>query len=40
MMAPIGKPAPELPPEVVRDTADKYFEAFRRITGGEVRLWP
>lgn len=26
-------PAPELPPEVVRQTAEKYREAYRRITG-------
>ncbi len=32
-------PAPELPPDVVEKTAEKYMEAFRRITGEEVRLW-
>lgn len=29
-------PAPELPPEVVERTAEKYREAFRRLTGREV----
>jgi phosphoribosylaminoimidazole-succinocarboxamide synthase len=30
-------PAPELPPEVVRGTADRYAEAYRRLTGLELR---
>ena len=30
-------PAPELPPEVVQRTADKYREAYRRITGEAVQ---
>jgi phosphoribosylaminoimidazole-succinocarboxamide synthase len=30
-------PAPELPPEVVANTAERYREAFRRLTGGELR---
>lgn len=29
-------PAPELPPEVVRDTAQRYREAYRRLTGKEL----
>ena len=29
---------PELPPDVVRGTLDRYVEAFRRITGGEPEL--
>jgi phosphoribosylaminoimidazole-succinocarboxamide synthase len=29
-------PAPELPPEVVRGTRDRYREAFRRLTGREL----
>jgi phosphoribosylaminoimidazole-succinocarboxamide synthase len=29
-------PAPELPPEVVEGTADRYREAFRRLTGREL----
>jgi len=29
-------PAPTLPPDVVRHTADKYREAYRRITGEEL----
>jgi phosphoribosylaminoimidazole-succinocarboxamide synthase len=33
-------PPPELPPDVVERTAEKYREAYRRLTGGEVRLWP
>ncbi|MFP5287901.1 MAG: phosphoribosylaminoimidazolesuccinocarboxamide synthase [Thermoanaerobaculia bacterium] len=31
-------PPPELPPEVVRGTLDRYVEAFRRITGREPEL--
>jgi phosphoribosylaminoimidazole-succinocarboxamide synthase len=31
-------PPPELPPEVVRGTLERYVEAFRRITGGEPEL--
>jgi phosphoribosylaminoimidazole-succinocarboxamide synthase len=31
-------PPPELPPEVVKGTRDRYVEAFRRITGGEPEL--
>jgi phosphoribosylaminoimidazole-succinocarboxamide synthase len=30
-------PPPELPPEVVRGTADRYAEAYRRLTDQEVR---
>jgi len=30
-----GSPPPELPPEVVEGTRERYFEAFRRITGRE-----
>ena len=30
-------PAPELPDEVVRGTAERYKEAYRRLTGQEVR---
>ena len=33
-------PAPALPPEVVQRTTEKYMEAYRGITGLEVRLWP
>ena len=29
-------PAPELPPEVVERTAEKYREAFQRLTGREL----
>ncbi|MDY6893025.1 MAG: phosphoribosylaminoimidazolesuccinocarboxamide synthase [Chloroflexota bacterium] len=29
-------PAPELPPEIVEDTAGRYREAYRRLTGKEV----
>ncbi|MDO8615673.1 MAG: phosphoribosylaminoimidazolesuccinocarboxamide synthase [Dehalococcoidia bacterium] len=29
-------PAPELPPEIVEQTAEKYREAFRRLTGREL----
>jgi len=29
-------PAPELPAEVVAHTAEKYREAFRRITGADL----
>ncbi len=29
-------PAPELPPEVVQDTAQRYREAYRRLTGREL----
>lgn len=31
-------PPPELPPEVVTGTRDRYIEAFRKITGQEPRL--
>jgi phosphoribosylaminoimidazole-succinocarboxamide synthase len=31
-------PPPELPPEVVQGTLDRYVEAFRRITGREPKL--
>lgn len=31
-------PPPELPPEVVAGTRDRYLEAFRKITGGEPEL--
>jgi phosphoribosylaminoimidazole-succinocarboxamide synthase len=30
-------PAPELPDEVVQGTSDRYKEAYRRLTGEEVR---
>ncbi len=29
-------PAPDLPPEVVRATSDRYLEAYRRVTGEEL----
>jgi phosphoribosylaminoimidazole-succinocarboxamide synthase len=29
-------PAPELPPDVVADTRNRYREAYRRLTGGEL----
>jgi len=29
-------PAPELPPDVVAKTREKYVEAFRRLTGREL----
>ncbi len=29
-------PAPELPPEVVRNTSERYIEAYRRLTGLEL----
>ena len=29
-------PGPELPPEIAEKTADKYREAFRQLTGGEL----
>lgn len=29
-------PAPELPPEVVASTSERYREAYRRLTGGEL----
>ena len=29
-------PAPELPPEVVAKTSEKYLEAYRRLTGKEL----
>ncbi len=31
-------PAPELPDDIVERTAEKYREAYRRVTGAEVRL--
>jgi len=31
-------PAPELPPDVVEGTLDRYREAYRQLTGDEVRL--
>jgi phosphoribosylaminoimidazole-succinocarboxamide synthase len=31
-------PAPHLPPEVVAETAERYREAYRRLTGDEPRL--
>lgn len=31
-------PAPHLPGEVIKGTSDKYLEAFRRITGEELRV--
>jgi phosphoribosylaminoimidazole-succinocarboxamide synthase len=31
-------PAPELPPEVVEGTLDRYREAYRQLTGDEIRL--
>src|SRR5262249_46296432 len=31
-------PAPELPPDVVANTRDKYIEAFRQLTGAEPAL--
>jgi phosphoribosylaminoimidazole-succinocarboxamide synthase len=31
-------PAPPLPPEVVEGTREKYFEAFRKITGQEPEI--
>ena len=30
-------PPPELPPEVVRGTSERYAEAYRRLTGQEIR---
>ena len=30
-------PAPELPPDVVQGTAERYKEAYRLLTGQEVR---
>ncbi len=30
-------PAPPLPPEIVRATADRYFEAYQLLTGSKVR---
>ncbi len=32
-------PAPNLPTEIIQRTADKYTEAFRRITGAKVLPW-
>jgi phosphoribosylaminoimidazole-succinocarboxamide synthase len=29
-------PAPELPPEIVAQTRDKYLEAYRRLVGEEL----
>jgi phosphoribosylaminoimidazole-succinocarboxamide synthase len=29
-------PAPQLPPDVVQKTAEKYREAYRRMTGREL----
>jgi phosphoribosylaminoimidazole-succinocarboxamide synthase len=29
-------PGPELPPDIVENTAEKYREAYRRITGREL----
>ena len=31
-------PAPELPQEVVEKTREKYLEAFRQLTGSELRV--
>ncbi|BCW97473.1 MAG: phosphoribosylaminoimidazole-succinocarboxamide synthase [Armatimonadota bacterium] len=31
-------PAPELPPDVVRNTTERYLEAYRRITGRELQV--
>jgi phosphoribosylaminoimidazole-succinocarboxamide synthase len=31
-------PAPELPPDVVQGTLDRYREAYRRLTGAEIQL--
>ena len=31
-------PGPELPQEIVGATADRYLEAYRRLTGGELRV--
>ena len=31
-------PAPELPPDVVRGTTERYLEAYRRITGRELQV--
>ncbi|HUP59696.1 MAG TPA: phosphoribosylaminoimidazolesuccinocarboxamide synthase [Thermoanaerobaculia bacterium] len=31
-------PAPELPPEVVSKTLEKYLDAYRQLTGGELRV--
>ena len=31
-------PAPELPPDVVEGTLDRYREAYRRLTGDEIQL--
>ena len=30
-------PAPQLPPDVVQKTSEKYIEAFQRLTGGNLR---
>jgi phosphoribosylaminoimidazole-succinocarboxamide synthase len=32
-------PAPELPPEVVAGTRNRYLEAYRRITGRDISAW-
>ena len=31
-------PAPELPPEVVEGTLERYREAYRRLTGADIEL--
>ncbi len=31
-------PAPELPPEIVKETSERYQEAYRRLTGKELKL--
>ncbi len=31
-------PPPKLPPEVVKATSDRYLEAYRRLTGGELKV--
>ena len=31
-------PAPELPPEVVQGTLDRYREAYRQLTGTEIEI--
>jgi phosphoribosylaminoimidazole-succinocarboxamide synthase len=31
-------PAPELPPEIVRKTQEKYLEAYSRLTGRSLSL--
>jgi len=35
---PKTPPAPQLPPEVVRRTSEKYLEAYERLTGGKLGI--